>query len=73
MLFPNYGNGIMNDTLQQGSQVQVVEDKTTPAEDRYLRLLATRNHRHTARESQEDFQNATGKRMSDQTIRNRLH
>ncbi|KAJ4451807.1 hypothetical protein ANN_03281 [Periplaneta americana] len=38
--------------------------KTTPAEDRYLRLLATRNRRRTAREFQEDFQNATVQRRN---------
>ncbi|KAJ4451831.1 hypothetical protein ANN_03309 [Periplaneta americana] len=47
--------------------------KTIPAEDRYLRLLATRNCKRTAREFQEDFQNATGQRVSDQTIQNRLN
>ena len=46
---------------------------TTPRQDRYLRNMAVRNRQETARGLQIDFREATGVRVSDQTIRNRLH
>ena len=46
---------------------------TTPGQDRYLRTLAARNRYSTARQLRHDFQDATGSRISDQTVRNRLH
>ena len=42
-------------------------------EDQYLRNLALWNRQYTARRLQIDFQHAIGQRISDQTIRNRLH
>lgn len=46
---------------------------TTAREDRYLQLLATRNRLSTARALENDFHQATGVHISDQTARNRLH
>ena len=46
---------------------------TSQREDQYLRNLALRNRQSTARRLQIDFQHAIGQRISDQTIRNRLH
>ena len=42
-------------------------------EDQYLRNLALRNRQYMARRLQINFQHAIGQRISDQTIRNRLH
>ena len=46
---------------------------TSQREDQFLRNLALRNRQYTARRLQIDFQHAVGQRISDQTIRNRLH
>ena len=46
---------------------------TTQQQDRFLRLSAMRSRRCTARSLQGDFQRDTGVRISDQTVRNRLH
>lgn len=46
---------------------------TTDRQDRYLRNLALRQRHSTARMLRNDFQVATGVRLSDQTVRNRLH
>ena len=46
---------------------------TSQREDQYLRNLALRNWQYTTRRLQIDFQHAIGQRISDQTIRNRLH
>lgn len=46
---------------------------TTPVEDRYIRVLALRNRRLTARVIQGRIAGQHGRRISDQTIRNRLH
>ncbi|KAG8284281.1 hypothetical protein J6590_108265 [Homalodisca vitripennis] len=45
---------------------------TTHIEDRFLRVNALRNRFLTARELQNDLSQATGNRVSDQTVRNRL-
>lgn len=47
--------------------------KTTANQDRYIRQLAMRNRQSTARSLQNDFSRATHVRVSDQTVRNRLH
>lgn len=47
--------------------------KTTANQDRYIRQLAMRNRQATARRLQNDFSTATHVRVSDQTVRNRLH
>ena len=44
---------------------------TSQKEDQYPRNLALRNRNYTARRLQIDF--AIGQRISDKTIRNRLH
>lgn len=46
---------------------------TTPRQDRYLRTLALRNRQCTATGIEIDFRQATGVRVSTQTVRNRLH
>ena len=46
---------------------------TSQREDQYLRNLALRNRQYTTRRLQIDFQHAIGQRISNQTIRNRLH
>lgn len=46
---------------------------TTARQDRYIRQMALRHRQETARGLQMDFQQATGVRISDQTVRNRLH
>jgi len=46
---------------------------TTAREDRFLWLSARRNRMSTARALQNDFSRATNLRISDQTVRNRLH
>lgn len=46
---------------------------TTIQDDRYVRLTARRERVVTARALQNRLQQATGTRVSDQTIRNRLH
>lgn len=46
---------------------------TTPRQDRYLVTCALRNRFVTARTLQNDLVNASGVRISDQTVRNRLH
>ncbi len=47
--------------------------KTTVAEDRYIRLAALRNRRLSAKTLQARHARRYGNRVSDQTIRNRLH
>jgi len=49
------------------------ERATTPVQDRYLRTLVARQRFSNARRLRNEFQNATGVRVSTQTIRNRLH
>lgn len=46
---------------------------TTAQEDRYIRLTARRQRKITARALQNQLRQSTGMRVSDQTIRNRLH
>lgn len=46
---------------------------TTERQDRYLRTLGLRHRQATARTLRNDFQQGTGVRLSDQTVRNRLH
>ena len=46
---------------------------TLQREDQYLRNLVVRNRQYTARRLQIDFQHANGQRISNQTIRNKLH
>ena len=46
---------------------------TTDAQDRCVRTLALQNRQGTATRIQSKFQIATGRRLSDQTICNRLH
>ena len=46
---------------------------TTAQEDRYFRLTARRERTITARHLQNRLRQSTGTRVSDQTIRNRLH
>lgn len=46
---------------------------TTARQDRYIRQMAVRRRQSTARALQIDFQQASGRRISDQTVRNRLH
>lgn len=46
---------------------------TTAVQDRYLRTLSLRNRLSTARSLRNDFQMATGVRLCNQTVRNRLH
>lgn len=46
---------------------------TDGRDDRHLRLLVNRNPFQSARRLQRGFQDATGIRLSTQTIRNRLH
>uniref|UniRef100_A0A2A4J5V2 Tc1-like transposase DDE domain-containing protein n=1 Tax=Heliothis virescens TaxID=7102 RepID=A0A2A4J5V2_HELVI len=46
---------------------------TTSHEDRYIRLTARRERTVTARTLQTRLRRSTGTRVSDQTIRNRLH
>ena len=46
---------------------------TADVQDRYVRTLALRYRQSTATRIQSDFQIATGRRLSDQTIHNRLH
>ena len=45
---------------------------TTPQQDQYLRLTALRNRRMSSRLLQARLAGHTGRRISDQTIRNRL-
>ena len=47
--------------------------KTTPREDRYITLSALRNRRLSVRILRDRFARRFGRRLSDQTIRNRLH
>lgn len=47
--------------------------KTTVAEDRFMRIQVLRNRTATARDVQRDLLRATGRLISDQTVRNRLH
>lgn len=46
---------------------------TTAQEDRYIQLTARRDRTVTARTLQTRLRQSTGTRVSDQTIRNRLH
>lgn len=46
---------------------------TTAQEDRYIRLTARRERTVTARALQNRLREATGTRVSDQTVRNRLY
>lgn len=48
------------------------QKKTTPAEDRFLRLQAIRNRKSTARDLRGELINAHGTVVSTQTVRNRL-
>lgn len=47
--------------------------KTTPQEDRFVTLATLRNRRLTARELQARFMQRYQRRLSTQTVRNRLH
>jgi transposase len=47
--------------------------KTTPRQDRYLRQMCLRNRQATAKRLRNDFSTANNIRLSDQTVRNRLH
>ena len=58
------------DTIREG---QGRHRMRTQREDRCLRNLALRNRQYTARRIQIESQHATGQRLSNQTIRNRLH
>jgi hypothetical protein len=49
------------------------ERSTTQAQDRFFVLQAWRQRSSNATTLRNDFQNATGVRMSTQTVRNRLH
>ena len=46
---------------------------TTPAQDRFLVVSASRNRHSNARKLQDELQRASGVHVSDQTVRNRLH
>ncbi len=46
---------------------------TTAGQDGYIRQMAVRRHHSTARALQMDFLQASGQRISDQTVRDRLH
>lgn len=46
---------------------------TSAADDRYIQLTARRNRTDNATQLQRQFLGATGRRVSTQTIRNRLH
>ncbi len=46
---------------------------TTSHQDRYIRKMALRHCQETARALQMDFYQATGVRISNQTVQNRLH
>ena len=46
---------------------------TTARQDRYIRQMAVRRRHSTARALQMDFLQASRQRISDQTVRNRLH
>jgi len=43
-----------------------------PREDRFIVTLSQRNRRYSSRKLMRLFRNATGTRVSDQTVRNRL-
>lgn len=47
--------------------------KTTPRQDRQMVVLAKRERVKSAKMINSEFRNATGVRISDQTVRNRLH
>ncbi len=46
---------------------------TTARQDRYIRQMAVRRRHSIARALQMDFLQASRQRISDQTVRNRLH
>jgi len=47
--------------------------KTTPREDRFIVTSSRRNRRYSSRKLMRLLRNATGTRVSDQSVRNRLH
>ncbi|GFT93141.1 transposable element Tcb1 transposase [Trichonephila clavipes] len=56
-----------------GGSVVVVHEGTTPADDRYIVLLARRNRRQTAGEIARHATQATGRPISALTVARRLH
>ncbi|KAJ4449513.1 hypothetical protein ANN_00913 [Periplaneta americana] len=60
--------GIVDDISRSGRP-----RATTECDDRYLRIIVTRNPENTAGMINNDFQTATGRCVSNQTVRNRLH
>lgn len=55
--------GIVDDMSRSGRP-----RATTECDDRYLRIIATRNAENTAGMINNDFQTATGRRVSNQTV-----
>ncbi|GFV11945.1 hypothetical protein TNCV_3181761 [Trichonephila clavipes] len=60
----------MLDVLDQGRSATRA---TTSTDDRYIQLTARRNRRQNATQMQKTVALATGRRVSSQTVRNRLH
>ncbi|KAJ4427450.1 hypothetical protein ANN_25073 [Periplaneta americana] len=63
--------GIVDDMSRSGRPRATTECDDT--DDRYLRIITTRNAENTAGMINNDFQTAIGRRVPNQTVRNRLH
>ena len=73
VLSPECGTGLLRPEMLGICMLGGRERSTNEVQDRFLVVQARRHRFDNATTLRRDFQNATGRRISTQTIRNRLH
>ena len=73
VLSPEYGTGLLRPEMLGICMLGGRERSTNEVQDQFLVVQAWRHRFDNATTLRRDFQNATGVRISTQTIRNRLH